>query len=204
MTRISNRYILVVRKALAAVGIATTLAGGALAQSPSPAPTPIPVAQVKLSAVPSSSSYNLGDSVVITLTLTNQSLTSLGLSSLVDGSVIVTSFTHNGGPIPTMATVTSYGDGFPAALAQSLRSVAAGSSLTYQWTSDFNQELGGQGLLRVRYSGDSEGAASYSSLAAPGTYSLTFYYQYSGPTNTFPGTVFLGKTNSVTVTFTVL
>ncbi len=202
------RALLTSLRVLGVVALAMASAGRSLAQTPmpqpAPGPQPMPLLSIRLSAAVSASSYNLGDPVAITWTLTNQSATSAGLSALADGNLVVTAFTRNGSPLPVMRTEKSYGDGFQAALATSLTAVAPGGSLSSLWTSDFNQEVGGEALLSVTYSGADTGSGSYYSLAAPGTYSLTFYYHYRGPTSTFPGAVFLGRTNSVTVTFTVL
>jgi hypothetical protein len=206
MIRATLRGIHAILPVFGVLAILFSWGAGGVAQTPhpAPAPTPVPLMKVTLSAVPSASTYNLGDTVVVDWVLTNQSSISVGLSDRTDGNIVVTSFTRNGVGVPALPTISRYEDGFATALASSLRSVAPGGSLSSPWTSDANQEVGGEALLAVRYSRLDRGDGSYYSLAAPGTYSLTFYYQYRGPTSTFPGTVFLGKTNSVTVTFTVL
>jgi hypothetical protein len=183
----------------------TTTSGPRPVPAPTPVPAPVPAPQVKLSATTSANSYSAGQPIGIAATLTNASTQSLGLSSLVDGNLIISSVARrDGSTIRTVATMTNYYDGFPTALSGSLAAVHPGGSVTATWTSDFNQAVGGEALLATTYSGALIGSGSYFDLSQPGTYSITFHYQYKGPTASFPGTVFTGKTNSVTVTFTIL
>lgn len=182
-------------------GASTMSTPTAIAVQPAPVQ---PVPRITLAAVPSASSFSLGTPVALTLSLTNRSQTSIGLSNFIDGNIVLTAFSRNGQPVPSLPTFSTYGDGLPSALQNSLLLVAPNASISAVWTSNFNQELGGEGLLSITFTGADFGQGGYFSLAAAGSYSLTFYYQYKGPTAGFPGTVFTGKTNSVTVTFTVI
>ena len=165
---------------------------------------PVPLNAVKLSATPSAPSYLVGEPVAISISLHNQSAGALGLSNLVDGNIVISSFKRDSGPVSSVASATSYADGFAPTLGATLRSVGSGSTLSMAWTSDPNTSLGGEGLRATSYTGVAEGKSLFFSLVTPGTYTLTFHYQYPGPTAGFPGTVFTAKTNSVTVTFTVI
>ena len=172
--------------------------------APVPAPTPFPISLVKLSAAASANSYPMGTPIGIAATLTNRSGGPLGLSGIVDGNLVITSVTRDGARVATVPTMTNYLNGFPAALSDSLASVPAGGSLSMTWTSDFNQSLGGEALLGTVFTGAAIGSSTYYDLSLPGTYTITFHYRYKGPTSSFPGTVFRGKTNSVKVTFNVV
>lgn len=172
--------------------------------TPSPAPTPVPHPLVTLSAAPTASTYPAGTAIGIVATLTNQSGQNLGLSGIVDGNLVITSFSSGDADVATLGTMTNYHDGFPLALSRSLVSVAPGGSISILWSSDFVQDFGGEGLKATVYTGSFIGTSTYHDLSRPGTYTITFHYKYPGPTSSFPGTVFTGKTNSVSVTFSVV
>lgn len=186
-------------------------AGSSQAQTPTPAPTnpvpaptPIPISQVTLSAVSASSTYTLGTPIGIAITLTNNSAGALGLSTIVDGNLVVTSVTRDGVAVPTAPSVTNFDNGFRSALSDSLTSVPAGGSVTMSWTTSFNQSIGGEALKDTDFTGNDIGTGVFYDLSQPGNYSITFHYQYKGPTGRFSGTVFTGRTNAVTVTFNVV
>lgn len=197
---------------LLALGLSAGTALGLPAQTPDavppaapvPAtPIPVPAATVRLTATSAASSYSAGSPIGIAIALTNTSAGNLGLSTIVDGNLVVTSVTRDGQAVATVPTYASFDDGFSSALANSLVSVAAGSSVTMDWTSDFNQSFGGEGLLNTAYTGAEIGTGTYYDLSKPGSYAITFHYLYRGPTGRFPDTVFAGPTNSVTVRFSV-
>ncbi|MCB1034915.1 MAG: hypothetical protein KDD47_13895 [Acidobacteria bacterium] len=165
---------------------------------------PVPVTLVRLSAATTASSYTAGTSIGIVATLTNRSGQALGLSNIEDGNLVVTSVTLGDAVVASLGSMTNYEDGFPLALSGSLVSIANGGSLSIPWSSDFVQDFGGEGLKATAYTGADIGTSTYYDLSQPGTYKVTFHYKYKGPTSSFPGTVFTGKTNSVTVTFTVV
>ncbi len=172
--------------------------------APNPVPIPVPNPLVTLSAAPTAATYPAGTAIGIVATLTNQSNQPLGLSGLVDGNLVIASISRGDAGVATLGTWTNYSDGFPLALSRSLVSVAPGGSLSILWSSDFVQDFGGEGLKTTFYNGNLIGSSTYYDLSRPGTYTLTFHYQYKGSTASFPGTVYTGKTNSVSVTFTVV
>jgi len=157
-----------------------------------------------LTAAATANTYSVGSPIGIAATLTNHSGGALGLSNIVDGNLRITSITRDGARVATVPTMTNYLNGFPAALSSSLSSVAAGGSVSIAWTSDYNQTFNGEGLLATVFNGSAIGKSTYYDLAQPGNYVITFHYKYRGPTGGFPGTVFTGKTNSVSVTFNVI
>lgn len=188
-----------------AVGSAPIMAQVNPVPAPPPVPVqPLPLPSVRLTASASAASYPLGAPVTLNINLTNRSATAVGLSNILHGSIVVTSFTRNGVAVPTKPAATEYDDGFAKALSSSLQSIAVGSTLSFPWKSRWNQELNSPVLLTVAYTGDSQGVGTFFALNAPGSYSVSLYYQYTGPKGSFVGTVFTGRTNSVTVTFTVI
>ena len=209
-----SRFAVLVIGALLATPLTTPAAEGdppaqqadraTAAPAPNPVPTPVPTPLVTLSAATTAATYPSGTAIGIVATLTNQSNQPLGLSGLVDGNLVITSISSGDADVATLGTMTNYHDGFPLALSRSLVSVAPGGSLSFLWSSDFVQDFGGEGLKATVYNGSFIGTSTYYDLSGPGTYTLTFHYKYRGPTSSFPGTVFTGKTNSVSVSFTVV
>lgn len=173
------------------------------APAPTPTPRPVPLAPVSLSASPSQPSYLLGERVVIHWTLTNGGGIALGLSPVPDGNLRILSFTRDGQPVSPVASIVTYDAGLPAMLEGGLTAVSAGGTLSSTWSSDLNGELGGEILSAVQPRSDLRGQAAFYPLTTPGTYSVTLTYQYAGSLTTYPGAVFTGQTNRVTVTFQV-
>ncbi len=161
--------------------------------------------KVDLSAAPSKPSYYSGEPIILDLTLTNRSGSAVGLSDMILGNIVLTSIQRDGTRVLTVASNSGFGDGFGPELDTSLVSVPKNGTLKTEWRSSYHDDLAGDALLTSQYTpGQSRGASVFHSLAQPGTYTLTFHYKYPGPTTSFSGPVFKGKTNSVTVTFTVM
>ncbi len=161
--------------------------------------------KVDLSAAASQPSYYSGEPIVLDLTLTNRSGSAVGLSGMILGNIVLTSIQRDGTRVLTVVSESSFGDGFGPELDTSLVKVPKNGTLNTEWRSSHHDDLFGDALLTSQYTAnESTGASLFHSLAQAGTYTLTFHYKYKGPTSSFSGTVFKGKTNSVTVTFTVM
>lgn len=177
----------------------TGLLGGGMMD---PAMAQTPAARVALSAKPSLSSYTLGQPVTINITLTNQSGAALGLSSLIDGNIAGVTLTRDGGAVNVRQTTIDYEESLDTLLGQSLRTVANGGTLSTSWESSNDSLLGGQSLQAVGFKAADHEVTLFD-LSFPGTYKLSFYYQYPAPTAGLPGTVYTGRTNTVTVSFKI-
>lgn len=181
---------------------ATWFLGGGM-MNPAMAQTPAPAARVTLTAAPGQASYPLGQPVTIHLTLTNQSGTALGLSPLIDGNIAGVTLSRDGGPVNVRKTTIDYEESLDTLLGQSLRSVPIGGTVSTSWESSNDSLLGGQSLQAVGFKAADHEVTIFD-LSFPGTYTLSFYYQFPGSTSGFPGTVFTGRTNTVKVTFKVI
>jgi len=168
------------------------------------APAPVPVPGVRLDAVASSPQYLAGETVDILITLTNETSQTLGLSNRVEGNIQVVSFQRNGVAVPVRKTAIDFFEGLGSRLSNSLVSVTAGQSLQSTWHSVLDPVQGAEALDTVQFSDSDDDGLTLYGLGSPGTYSLTIVYQYPGPTHSFPGTVYLRQTNTVTVSFRIL
>lgn len=166
--------------------------------------TPLPVNSVTLTASASKSTYFSGEPVEINLTLTNKGTSAIGLSNLTE-TICVSNFTRDGNYVQTVEGYASYYDGFDSALQASLASVRANGTRSILWRSSYNASMGGE-VLRVAEKARFDNIVTQWATWQPGVYTITFHYQY--PTDTtkgaFAGTLYKSKTNSVTVTFTVV
>jgi hypothetical protein len=196
--------------ACAALALLAAGSGAIMAQpimtQPTPSPVPIqpqPIQRVTLSAVPLQSTFALGQAVTLNLTLKNTGPSALGLSNLLAGNLHITAATRNGIAVRPRATSTSYEEDLAAALGTSLSPVAPNGTLAVAWKSENDKVGGGQALTAVAFAADADHQTLFFNLDSPGTYQVSFYYQYPGPTAGFAGTVFTAKTNTVTVSFNV-
>ena len=178
---------------------ATWFLGGGMTD---PALAQAPSARVVLAAKPSRSTYALGQPVTINITLTNQSGAALGLSPMIDGNIAGVTLTRDGGPVNVRKTTIDYEESLDTLLGQSLSSVANGGTLSTSWESSNDSLLGGQSLQAVGFKAADHDVTIFD-LSFPGSYKLSFYYQFPASTTGLPGPVFTGRTNTVTVGFKV-
>lgn len=166
--------------------------------------------QLVLTATPDSQVYAKGDYIDIGLTLRNDSRRSLYASDLIAGSIMVASLTKDGLPVPQRVVDSAYFDEFNAILQNSLKSVAAGQSLSFVWASQRDPErgglldpaLGGQSLETVEPKDQWFQKKTIYALDEPGRYELQIFYHYRGPV-TGLSDVFTTASNTVTVVFEV-
>lgn len=152
-------------------------------------------------AATASGPFALGQPVVIELQLTNVSTKPMAVSEVIDGNINVSSFTRDGGAVPTRTSFVVFDDDLPFAQRRNLRVLAPGESTILFWRSSRDVPLNGQAIHAVTAKKKDVNQTSYS-IASVGTYRVSLRYQYQGA-KAKGQPVFKGRTNQVDLTFTV-
>ncbi len=161
-----------------------------------------PSGSVTLRATPAQPSFTAGSPITIALSLVNNGGTSVALSNAIEGNVVVTSFTRDGAPVALRTTAFDPDDDLATILGQRLTPVSPGGTLSLTWSSANDVDLGGQALQSVAVQSAGNVATIYG-VNAPGSYTLSLYYQYAGTGGGSSSPLYLGPTNVATATFTV-
>ena len=116
------------------------------------------------------STYPAGESVRLTVTLTNTWSRSCRFTTSAMGGISVLELTRDGTPLAPRLTEASFINGFQSAVAATLVDVEPGKSVRFDFASE-------DGTLNT-YAGDAQGGAEVSlwPIGAPGRYALTIAY----------------------------
>jgi hypothetical protein len=147
--------------------------------------------------------YGPGESVVLSITLTNQYTKSCRMGGITDGAVIIRSITRNGTPVNPSLTIAQYIDGFEVALVQHLAAVAPGKSLSLLLGSEPSSVVGGRSAFEIITLGaHDDGDVAIWPVDEPGQYVLTASYLFP-PLASAPSDVCRLPSDTTSVSFVV-
>lgn len=177
-----------------ALGCAALLTAAGCTKAEERAPAGNGAAAVAVQA--SQPSYVAGESVRLTVTLTNTWSQTCRLTRSAMGGISVLELTRDGSPVAPQMTEASFINGFESAVAATLVDVEPGKTVRFDFASE-------DGTLNT-YSGDAGGGAEVSlwPVAAPGRYALTLAY-LRPPLPKVPADPCQAGGASATVNFTV-
>jgi hypothetical protein len=158
--------------------------------------------QVKLFAFPTQAVYPKGETISILAVLKNTSTSVLSLSDQIAGTLQIVFLQKDGKSVPTRTSFVSSYESLAYLLKQSLKPLAANESLPLLLTSESDSELGGEALGSIRLGQDGFDQVTFYSVHEPGRYELSLVYEIPVLTGLASET-FKGKTNEVTLSFTV-
>lgn len=165
---------------------------------------PVPLPAIQLAGSASSTLYNVGDPVLIYLTLLNPGNQAVSISPVIEGNVQILSLTRDGVAVPAYRSELDLEDDYDQYLSSSLVTLAAGATLSLNtWHSDLDLVHAGQAIGSPVFSATGAHVVQMHSLTVPGNYRLVVTYQYAGPTTGIPANTFTRRTNNATIKFTI-
>lgn len=157
---------------------------------------------VILEASADKTSYVTGEEVHLRLNLTNSGTADVCLSNITTGNIQFASLTKDGVPVETRLAPSSFLTSFSEILKSRLVAVASGESMELELKSSLDPGLGAM-AFDTTIPEDTSGMATFYNVEKPGQYALELMYEYTGSPSTDCANVFLGPTNSMSITFTV-
>lgn len=118
--------------------------------------------------------YAPGETVRLTVTVTNRGSVTCGLPRSPDGSVQIASVTRDGTAVMPAFSLRSYSDGMAAAIRATLAGVPPGGSVTVDLDSE---PAGGAALVTAARSASDDGLATLWSIGEAGRYEVMLGYQ---------------------------
>jgi len=153
-----------------------------------------------LNAAPSAPAYNIGDQVVLTVTLTNGSAAPVTASTFDAGNLRVVGLKRDGVKIHPATGVINFQENPTYLRVEGLTSIMPGDSVAIPFDVDID-DAGGVIITAVKVGkGPHPDKAIVYRLTGPGLYTFSLGYHYTGPDNGQPN-VFHGTLKSNEVSF---
>jgi hypothetical protein len=153
-----------------------------------------------LNVAASAPTYNVGDQVVLTVTVTNSSTAPVTASVFAPGSLRVVGLKRDGVKIPPTTTLMNFDEDPNFLRVEALTSIAPGGNAAIPFDVDLDGAVGVIITTVKLAKGPHEHKASVYRLTGPGLYTLSLDYHYTGPDNGQPN-VFHGTLKSNEVSF---
>lgn len=155
-----------------------------------------------LAATTDKTSYTAGEEINLNLNLSNTGGIETCVSDMGAWIVRFISFTRDGEEVVQRSASSYFITSYPEMLETSLNALASGDEINISLSSHLDAGLGAQ-ALKITAPDNGRGMSTFYNVSEPGNYELELVYEYSGPSPDSCQNVFIGPSNSATVTFIV-
>ena len=157
---------------------------------------------VDMSASADKEIYAPNEDVIITVNLNNSGDAPTCLSDRAQGNIKLLSVTRDGESVATREAPSHFIEALYSLVRADLKEVGPGEAMDIELVSTQDPGLGARALYAIRIDGTA-GMSTFYAIEQPGEYEVQVAYEYEGESSTECENIYMGPTNTSTVTFSV-